>query len=184
MKRPMVPGRPPGLRLFFLVAVAALFAVPCPVLGATPPLFPHITVSVSTDTLSPGEDLSVSAVWSRDASSYRPPESVDLRIYSAPGGTPVAGYTLPGDERATSGGDTRHFHGTIASSELPAGRLLLVVTDPVSGADARVPVNVTEPGPDFPGARMQRHADAVFSWVAAVLLVVLGAGLCLMLRRP
>ncbi|MCK9308439.1 MAG: hypothetical protein M0P17_13035, partial [Methanoculleus sp.] len=74
--------------------------------------------------------------------------------------------------------------GVIASSELPAGRLLLVVVDPVSGADARVLINVTEPGPDFPGIQMQGYLDAVFFLVARVLLVVLGAGLVLLLRHP
>ena len=172
-----------GLYLFFLMALSALLIVPCSVLGATPPQSPHMTVSVSNDTLSPGEDLNVSAVWSRDASSYHPPESVDARIYSAPGGSFVAGYTIPKDERVASGDDTRHFRGVIASSELPAGRLLLVVIDPVSGADARVLINVMESGLDFPGARMQRYADALFSGVAAVLLVVLGAGLGLLLKR-
>lgn len=66
-----------------------------------------------------------------------------MQIYSVPGGSLVAGYTVPEDERAVSDGDTRHFQGVIASSELPAGRLLLVAVDPVSGADARVLINVT-----------------------------------------
>ena len=65
------------LYLFFLMALSALLIVPCSVVGATPPQSAHMTVSVSNDTLSPGEDLNVSAVWSRDASSYHPPESVD-----------------------------------------------------------------------------------------------------------
>ncbi|MCK9308144.1 MAG: hypothetical protein M0P17_11535 [Methanoculleus sp.] len=184
MKPYGMAGRPPGVRLFVLMAFFALLIMPCSVSGATPPLPPLLTVSVSNDTLSPGENLSVSATWSRDESFYRPPQSVDVRIYSVPGGSLVAGYTVPEDERAVSDGDTRHFQGVIAPSELPAGRLLLVVVDPVSGADARVPITVTEPGPDFPGIQVQESLDAVFFLVAGVLLVVLGAGLVLLLRRP
>ncbi|MCK8517421.1 hypothetical protein [Methanoculleus sp. 7T] len=181
MKPHGMPGRPPGLLLMIL---AALLIVPCTVLGATPPLLPYLTVSVSNDTLSQEEDLGVSAVWSRDASSYRPPESVDVRLYAVPSGSFVARYTIPTDGRAASGETTRHFRGVIASSELPAGRLLLVVTDPVSGADDRVVINVTEPGPDYPDVQTQRYVDTVFSWAAAVLLVVLGAGLALLVKRP
>ncbi|HOI14034.1 MAG TPA: hypothetical protein PLG75_09255 [Methanoculleus sp.] len=183
MKPYGMPGRPPGFHLFVLAALAALFIMPCAVSGATPPLLPDLSVSVSNDTLSGGEDLAVSAVWTRDASFYGPPKSVDARIYSTASGSLVAGYTIPEDERAASGDSTRHFHGVIAPSELPAGRLLLVVIDPVSGAEARVPINVTEPGPDYPGVQVQRYAGTVFLAVAAVLLVVLGAGLGLMLRR-
>jgi hypothetical protein len=184
MKPHGIPGRLPGVRLFLLMAFSALLIMPCSVSGATPPLPPLLTVSVSNDTLSPGENLSVSATWSRDESFYRPPQSVDVQIYSVPGGSFVAGYTVPEDERAVFDGDTRHFRGVIASSELPAGRLLLVVVDPVSGADARVPINVTEPGPDFPKIQVQGYLDAVFFLVVGVLLVVLGAGLVLLLRRP
>jgi|GEM_PF-902698 hypothetical protein len=183
MKPYGMPGCSPGIRLFVLAALAALFIMPCAVSGATPPLLPDLFVSISNETLSGNEDLAVSAVWTRDASFYRPPESVDARIYSAASGSLVAGYTIPEDEHAASGDSTRHFRGVIASSELPAGRLLLVVTDPVSGADARIPIDVTEPGPDYPGVHLQRHAGTVFLAAAAVLLVVLGAGLCLLVRR-
>lgn len=182
MKSYGMPGCSPGFRLFVLAALAALFIVPCAVSSATPPLLPDLFVSVSNETLSGNEDLAVSAVWTRDASFYRPPQSVDARIYSAASGSLVAGYTIPEDERAAPGDSTRHFRGMIASSELPAGRLLLVVIDPVSGADARIPIDVTEPGPDYPGVQMQRYAGTVFA-AAAVLLVVLGAGLGLLLRR-
>lgn len=179
-----LPARSPGVRLFLLAVLSALFIIPFSVSGATPPLLPDLAVSVSNDTPAPGEDLEVSVVWSRDASFYRSPKSVDVRIYSVSSGSLVAGYTLPEDEPAAPGGDTRHFRGTLASSELPAGRLLLVVTDPVSGAEARAPIDVTEPGPDFPGTRPAGYLDTVFFLTAAVLLAVLGAGLGLLLRRP
>ncbi|WP_292365866.1 MULTISPECIES: hypothetical protein [unclassified Methanoculleus] len=182
MKPYGMPGCPPGIRLFVLAAFAALFIVPCAVSSATPPLLPDLFVSVSNETPSGNEDLAVSAVWTRDASFYRPPESVDARIYSVVSGSLVAGYTIPVDGRKGPDGSTRHFRGVIASSELPAGRLLLVVIDPVSGADARVPIDVTEPGQDYPGVHLQRHAGTVFA-AAAVLLVVLGAGLGLLVRR-
>lgn len=184
MKPYGMPGRSPGVRLFLLVAFSALFIMPCIVSGATPPLLPSLTLSISNDTLSGNEDLDISATWSRDASFYRPPGSVDVRIYSASSGSPVAGYTVPEDGRTASDDDTRHFRGTIALSELPEGRFLLVVTDPISGAEARAPINVTEPGADFSGARLPGYLDTVFFLVAAVLLVVLGAGLGLLLRRP
>ena len=179
-----MPGRAPGVRLLLLAALSALLIMPCAVSGSTPPLLPDLTVSVSNDTLSPDVDLVISAVWSRDASFYRPPESVGIRIYSIDSGSLVAGSTLPVDGRPAHDGSTRHYRGAIAASELPAGRLLLVVTDPVSGAEARVPVDVVEPGPEYPGVQMQRYAGTVFLAVAAVLLVVLGAAFALMLRRP
>lgn len=184
MKPYGTPGRSPGLALFLLMALSALLITPCSVLGATPPPLPFLTVSVSNDTLSQEEDLGVSADWSRDASSYRPPESVDVRLYTVPSGSFVAGYTIPADERAASDDTARRFRGVITSSELPAGRLLLVVTDPVSGVDDRVVISVTEPGPDFPAVQTQRYIDTVFSWVTVVLLIVLGAGLVLLVKRP
>ena len=184
MKPYGMPVRSPGVRLLLLAAFFALSIIPCAVSCATPPLLPDLFVSVSNTTLSGDEDLVLSAAWSRGASFYRPPESVDARISSVASGLPVARYTIPADERAASDGGTRHFRGTIASSELPAGRLLIVVTDPVSGADARVLIDVAEPGPDYPGVHAQRYADTVFLAVAAVLLLVLGAGLGLLLRRP
>ena len=166
------------------MALSALLVLPGSVLGATPPLPPHLTVSVSNDTLSQEGDLGVSAVWSQDAGSYHPPESVDLRLYTIPSGSLVARYTIPADGDTSPDTNTRHFRGVIPSSELPAGRLLLVAIDPISGTDDRVVINVTEPGPDFPGVQVQRYLNTLFSWVAAVLLVVLGAGLGLLLKRP
>lgn len=184
MKPYAVPGRLPGAFLVLLVALSALFTVPCPVSGATPPLFPYLTVSVANDSLSPDEDLEIFAAWNRDASVYRPPQSIDVRLYSLSSGSLVARYTIPEDDHTASDGSTRHFRGVIPSSELPAGRLLVVAVDPVSGADARIPINVTEPGPDYPDLQVQRHATALFFGIAAALLVALGTGLALLLRRP
>ncbi|WP_332449890.1 hypothetical protein [Methanoculleus sp.] len=182
MKPYGMPARSPRARLFLLVAFFAFFIMPCSVSGATPPLLPSLTLSVSNDTLSGNEDLAISVTWSRDASFYHPPGSVDVLFYSA--GSPVAGYTIPGDDRAAADDNTRHFRGTVAASELPEGRLLLVATDPVSGAEARAPVNVTEPGRDFSGTRPAGSTDTAFLQVAVVLLVALGAGLGLLVRRP
>lgn len=183
MKPCGTPGRAPGVRLLLLATLSALLIAPCAVSGATPPPFPVLVVAVSNDTLSGDEELAVSAAWSRDVSFYRPPESVDVRVYDTASSSLVAGYTLPEDERVVSDSSTRHYRGVIASSELPLGRLLLIVTDPVSGAEARVPIDVAEPCPDYPGVQVQRYAETVFFAVAAVMLVVLGVGLGLMLRR-
>ncbi|MDD2788823.1 hypothetical protein, partial [Methanoculleus sp.] len=171
MKPYGMPGCSPGVRLLLLAAVSALFVIPCSISGATPPLLPSLTLSLSNDTLSGNEDLDIFVVWSRDASFYRPPGSVDVLVYRA--GSPVAGYTIPEDVRTAADDNTRHFRGAIASAELPEGRLLLVATDPVSGAEARAPINVTEPGPDFSSTRLAGSLDTAFLLVAAVLLVVL-----------
>ena len=172
-------GMPPWARLFLLVAFFALALMPCSVSGATPPLLPSLTLSVTTPF---SEDLVIFATWSRDESFYRSPGSLDVRVYSA--GAPVAGYTIPADDRGETDENVRHFRGTVPSSELPAGRLLFVATDPVSGAEARAPVTVTEPGRDFPGTRPAGYTGTAFLLVVAVLLAVLGAGLGLLLRRP
>lgn len=184
MKPYVVPDRLPGTFLVLLVALSALLTVPCPASGATPPLLPHLTISLSNDSVSPDEDLEVFAAWNRDASTYRPPQKVDVHLYDLSSGSLVAEYTIPADEYAASDENSRHFRGAIASSELPAGRLLLVVVDPVSGTSARIPLNVVESGPDYPEVQRQRYIDTVFFWVAAVLLIVFGAGLGLLLRRP
>lgn len=184
MKLYAVPGCTRGTLLILLATVSALIAMASPVSGATPPQFPYLTVTVSGVSLSPDEDLEISAVWHRDASPYLPPESISVRLYSIPSGLPVAGYTIPKDEHAASEDNTRHFQGVIASSELPAGRLLVVVSDPITGVDARIAINVTEPGPDYPDIQRQKHADNVFFGIAAVLILILAAGLGLLLRRP
>ncbi|WP_243670674.1 hypothetical protein [Methanoculleus chikugoensis] len=144
--------RPP--RLFLLVAFSALLIMPCSVSGATPPPpLPSLTLSLSNDTLFGDEDLVISAAWSRDASFYRPPGSVDVLIYSASSGSPVAGYTILEDDRVAADDTTRYFRGTVPSSELPeGGKLLLVATDPVSGAEARAPDRRHRTGSGLPPA--------------------------------
>lgn len=170
--------------LVLLVAFLALLIMPCSVSGATPPPLPSLTLSASNATLSGDEDLVLSAAWSRDASFYRPPRSIDVLIYSTSSGSLVAGYTIPGDDPASAGDTARHFRGTVPSSELPEGRLLLVAVDPVSGAGARTLIDVAEPGPDYPAAQAKRYAETAFFAVAGVLLAVLVAGLALLLRHP
>jgi len=178
------PARSPRAGLFLLVAFSALLLMPCSVSGSTPPPLPSLALSTSDATLSGDEDLLLTAAWSRDASFYRPPRSIDVLIYNASSGSLVAGYTIPGDDPATPDDTTRHYRGTVPSSELPEGMLLLVAIDPVSGAGARAPVNVTEPGRDFSGAQAKRHAGTAIFAVSGVLLVVLGAGLARLLWRP
>lgn len=173
-----------GAVLLFFAGLFTLFIIPCSVSGATPPQLPYITLSVSNDTLSPDADLVVFAVWNRDRSFYGPPTSVAVQFYSIDSGSLVLGYTIRESEHASSDENTRHFRGVISASALPAGRLMLVVADPVSGADARALVDVAEPGPDYPGVRVQGDGDTVFFLAAAFLLVVLGTGLGLLIRRP
>ena len=183
MKPYGMPARSLRVRLFLLVAFSALLIMPCSVSGATPPPLPSLALSISNDTLSGDEDLVISAAWSRDASFYRPPRSIDVLIYSASSRSLVAGYTILEDDRVAADDTTRYFRGTVPSSELPEGKLLLVATDPVSGAEARTLIDVAEPGPDYPGAQAKRYAETAFFAVAAVLLAVLAAGLGLLLRR-
>lgn len=176
-------GMPRRIGLFLLAALSALLVMPCPVFGATPPPLPSLLLSLSNDTLAGDEDLVVSAAWSRDASFYRPPQRVDLLVYSVSSGSLVAGYTLFEDDSAAAGDTVRHFRGTVPSAELPEGRLLLVALDPVSGAVARAPVDVIVPGPDYPGVQAERYMNTVFLTAAAILLAALGTALVLMLRR-
>lgn len=183
MKPHGMSGRPPGAQFYLLLALSALLLIPCFASAATPPPLPDHVISVSDDTLSRSEDLEISAVWDRDVSLYRPPESLYLQIYSASSGSLIAGYTIPEDKHAASEENIRYFRGLIPSSELPADRLTLVVTDPVSGADARMLVNVTETGPDFPDVHMQRSADTLFALVAVFLLILLSTVLGLLIRR-
>lgn len=107
-----------------------------------------------------------------------------MRLYSLSSGSFVAEYTIPERDRAASGDGTRLFQGVIQSPELPAVRLLLVIVDQISCTGACIPIDVTDPGPDYSEIRARRSAaTTIYLGVAAVLLAAPGTGPGLMLRQ-
>jgi hypothetical protein len=87
---------------------------------------------------------------------------------------PVAAYMISRDEKKSlSMDDVRHFQRTIRSSELPCGEMMLIATDPLSGASYRLAVQVKEAGPDYPGFQGHQLNEAIFYGFTAVLIILL-----------
>jgi hypothetical protein len=166
-------GYSAGIVPFLILAGILLSAVPMCVSGSTPPLQPLVSVSVVDRTISPGSGIDVTAEWTQDDVVYpNPPETMMISLYKITDGSLLGTYTIP-ETGERGGGAIRVFRGTIPGSILPAGDVMLIATDPGSGADSRVAVSILAPGELYQDYRNRQVMEGMFYPVAAGLIIIL-----------
>jgi hypothetical protein len=169
-----------------LLIIAFLFsAMTVCVSGSTPPPAPRVSVSVTNRTIGPGSGIDVSAEWTENGVVYPLPlETMTISLYGIPDGSLLAAYTIPKTGEKDSGA-VRVFSGTIPGAILPAGDVMLVASDPVSGEGSRVPVRILAAGELYREYRSRQVLEEIFypasTSLILVLLVILGT---LVVKRP
>lgn len=153
-------------------------AVTVCVSGSTPPPAPRVSVTVTNRTISPGSGIDVSAEWTENGVVYPLPlEAMSVSLYRIPEGTLLGTYTIPKTGEKDSGA-VRVFSGTIPGAILPAGDVMLMATDPVSGEGSRVPVRILATGELYQEYRDLQVFEGLFypaaNGMVLILLVIVG----------
>lgn len=161
-----------------LFAIILLSTVPLSVSGSTPPLQPLVAVAVANRTISPGNGIDVSVEYIENGVIYPiPPDKMEISLYKIPDGSLLGTYTIP-QTGVRDGGAIHLYSGTIPGPILAEGDVMLVASDPVSGADSRVAVRILAAGELYQGYRNLQVMESMFYPAAAgiivVLLIVLG----------
>jgi hypothetical protein len=166
-----------------VIAIIVLSAVPACVTGSTYPPPPLVSVSVENETIQPGSGLHISVEWSPAAMDYSiPPDAIGIALYSIPDGSLLGTYTIPGTGQR-DGGAMHEFGGTIPDDLLPAGNIMVIATDPLSGASGRVAVDILSPGESYLAYRNRQVMEGTFYPVAAVLIIALAVLLGIMVTK-
>lgn len=143
--------------------------------GSTPPRTPLVSVSVINRTIGPGSGIDVSAEWTENGVVCPLPlETMTISLNGIPDGSLLATYTIPKTGEKESGA-VRVFSGTIPGAILPAGDVMLVATDPVSGEGNRVPVRILAAGELYREYRARQVLEEIFYPAAAGLILILVA---------
>jgi hypothetical protein len=158
MKLSGASGRTWLFILTVMVGTLIFVGIPQVALGSTYPPTPEVIMSVSSTAISPDSEAVISVEWHRHMILQAvPPETILVSAYRISDGTPVATYAIARDTaKAAPDGDVWHYRGVLRSEELPAGELMLIATDPLSGAFSRLPIQVQEKGRLF--TNVQVHA--------------------------
>jgi hypothetical protein len=165
--------RHPGAGLLLFLVIIVLLAAPMGVSASTPPQNPQMSVSVADRTIVPGSGIDISIEWTKNVVEYPiPPDTIGISLYNVSDGSLLETYTIPRTIE-TDGGRIMLFNGTIPGPLLPAGNLLLVATDPISGENGRVSVNVLTEGASYQAYRSHQVMAAAFFPAAAGIIVVM-----------
>jgi hypothetical protein len=177
---------PMSVSRLFVLAVIVLAALPQSSAGSTPPISPAVTLQVTDRTIQPGSVIMLNAEWSAIAVPYPvPPDHLAISVFNIADGSLITTYRIEEVTGEPQKSDTfRHYQGTISSADLPAGALMLVATDPISGAESRVPVQVQESGDRFPAILHQRFIETVFFNSSLVVIIAMAAILLFLIRVP
>jgi hypothetical protein len=169
---------------FLLIAIIVLSAVPVCVSGSTYPPSPRVLVYVGNKTIKPGSGLDISVEWEQAATEWPiPPDTIGIALYNILDGSLLGTYTIP-KTGERDGGVIHEFRGTIPHSILPAGDVMIIATDPISGAYSRVAVNILTPGESYPAYRNRQVMEGTFYPVATCLIVILAIVLGILVMKP
>lgn len=169
---------------FLLIAIIVISAVPVCVSGSTLPQSPIVAVYVGNKTIHPGSGLALSVEWDRAATAYPlPPDTIGIALYNIQDGSLLGTYTIP-KTGERDGGVIQEFKGTIPDSILPAGDIMIIATDPISGAHSRVAVNILAPGEMYPAYRNRQVMEGTFYPVATGLIIILAIVLGILVMLP
>jgi hypothetical protein len=167
---------------FLLIAVIIVSIIPTFVSGSTYPPQPIVSVSVENKTIDPGSGLGISVEWDPGAAGSFSPQTIHIALYNNSDGSLLGTYTIP--KTGQKGGGVIQFRETIPDSILPAGHVVVIATDPVSGAYAREEVNIITAGEFYQAYRNRQVMEGAFYPVAAGLIIILAIVLgILVLKR-
>jgi hypothetical protein len=141
--------------------------------GSTPPPQPLVSVQVVNQTISPGSGIDVSVEYTQNGVLYpHPPETMDIYLYKIPDGSLLGKYEIP-LAGVRDGGAIHLFRGTIPGPVLPGGDVMLVATDPETGANSRIPVSIPVSGELYQDYRNRQVIEGMFYPVSGGLIVIL-----------
>jgi hypothetical protein len=170
----------------YVVTAAAIFLLLLPTiaLASTPPVQPSLILKISPSDGHSNLPLTISVVWNRFGIPFQlPPESIIIDAYSLPNGKLVATFPVPRVENACSTDETCTYQKTISATDLPAGDLMLVATDPLSAAFDRQMITVTGQGAGSPAFREGIAKEQVFLGISCGLMFLLCSILVCLIRR-
>jgi hypothetical protein len=170
---------------FLLIVIVVLSAVPVCVSGSTFPPQPRVSVYVGNKTINPGSELDISVDWNQVATEYPiPPDTIGIALYNLLDGSLLGTYTIPKTGVRVGGVIQDEFRGTIPHSILPAGDIMIIATDPISGASGHVVVNILTPGESYPTYRNRQVMEGTFYPVATCLIIILAIVLGILVMKP
>jgi len=183
----MRPHHHPGSIACLALTILALFlfALPEVVSGAIPPQSPEVAVSISNTTVTQGVDTVITVEWHRrEASLLNAPEEMHISVFSIPDARIITSYAISRDEeQPAEGNGFGRYQGLLRSAELPAGRLMIVAADPLSGSSDRLSIEVTGQGVLYPSALSLKGVEGLFFGVAWICMILPGAMLVLLTRK-
>ena len=166
-------GTTPASRPIVTAAVIFLLFFPTIALASTPPLQPSVVLKIFSSDMDAGMPITVSVSWNRFSIPFLvPPESIIIDAYSLPEGTLVATFPIHPGENACNTDESCTYEKTFSTTDLPAGNLMLIASDPLSAAVDRQIITVTWQGTGSPAFRAGMAKEQAFLGISFGLAVL------------
>ena len=165
-----------------LIIILALI-LPTSVFASNPPQEPSLEFQINGSSANASAPLFFDIVWQRQYSVNIPPDTIMISIFSVPVGSRLGAFLIAKSDNECTSSDMCLYRREILPSDLPSGTLMLVATDPNSGATGHQMITI--PGNSGGSFTLigSLDQDNLFFSISAILIAILCGMLAFLVRR-
>jgi hypothetical protein len=169
----------------WIITLAGLFLLLFPMVctASTPPVQPSLLFEISNTSANQNAPLILSVTWNRYISYSKPPEQIIVGAFFVPNGSQLGSFPIPRLNNICKSENTCLYRTSIKVEDFPSGAIMLIATDPLSGASDRQMISIPQHYDGNIGFFKQGEHDQMFLLASAMIGIFLMFVLATLVRE-
>jgi len=162
-------------KMQWIITFAGVFFLFIPIvcMASTPPIQPSLLFEISNASASQNASLVLSATWNGYVSYDKPPEQIIVNAFFVPNGSPLGSFPIPRLNNMCKSENTCIYRTSVRVEDFPSGTIILIATDPISGASDRQMISIPLHSNGNIGFLKQGEHDQMFLIISAMIGIFL-----------
>jgi len=171
------------MQWIIVLAGLLLLFFPMVCMASTPPVQPSLLFEIPDPSASQNGSLMLSVTWNGYVSYNTPPEHISVSVFFVPDGSRLGTFPIPKLNNECTSENTCLYRTSVKVEDFPSGTLMLIATDPLSGASNRQVISIPPHSKGNRGFFTQGEHDQMFLLTSAILGVFLVCVLAILVRE-
>ena len=166
-----------------VLAGLLFFFFPMVCMASTLPVQPSLLFEILNLSASQTASLMLSVTWNGYVSNNTPPEHIIVSVFFVPDGSRLGTFPIPRLDGVCTSENTCMYRTSVKVEDFPSGTLMLIATDPLSGASNRQMISIPLHSKGNRGFFTQGEHDQMFLLTSAILGAFLVFVLAILVRE-
>ena len=151
-----------SMQWIIVLAGLLLLLFPMVCMASTPPVQPTLLFEIPDPSASQNASLMLSVTWNGYVSYNTPPEQIIVSVFFVPDDSRLGAFPIPRLDDVCTSENTCLYRTSVKVEDFPSGTLMLIATDPLSGASNRQMISIPLHSKGNSGFYTQGEHDQMF----------------------